>query len=484
MNTYTYWIKRVFELENDNFIASEQTIKKIKESYLRISKNLQNDIDKLHTKLNSIDNLALDDIKVYEYRENLLNNLKAKIYEEYKNLAKTEIDISTNHYKGVINNTYKTMADYLRSIKTSASFSMLKTEAIQDLLSIKWLGENYSTRVWKNTNLLANKMTDILLDGLVTGKSISSMSEQINKVMRAGSFNCERLIRTETNFFQNRTSLKAYEDYGIEKYEYLAKIDGRTSPICNKLNGQIFDIDKAKVGINYPPMHPFCRSTTIAYFDDEQLQEDDKDSIIDKNIFPDKIANIKRGKEMTREEANHGKPNPNYYKGGGFKENCQSCVVVYEARLRGYDVQALSNTKGSKLQELSKQTNKAWIDTTTGEFANYIYDNNVTNSKKAYDFINNVVGEGKRYTIQFIWKGRGLDGHIISLDRDINGNLRFYDPQTGDSYDENGIKLYLNKIKYTTTISGIKIPIPPKILRIDDKAFNLDMVNYIMEGAK
>lgn len=86
MNTYTYWIKRVFELENNNFIASEETIKKIKESYLRISKNLQDDIDKLHKKLNSIDNLALDDIKAYEYRENLVNNLKAKIYEEYKNL--------------------------------------------------------------------------------------------------------------------------------------------------------------------------------------------------------------------------------------------------------------------------------------------------------------------------------------------------------------------------------------------------------------
>ena len=279
MKSYTYWIKRAFELENNNFIASEETTKKIKASYLRIANNIQDEVEKIKSKLNNINLIELDDIQAYKYREKLLNELKDKIYKEYRDLAQTEIDISTKHYEDVINNTYKNTTDYLRSIKTNASFSMLKTETIQDLLSIKWLGENYSKRVWKNTNLLANKMTEILLDGIVSGKSIATMSDQINKIMRVGSFNCERLIRTETNFFHNRTSLKAYSDYGIKKYEYLATIDGRTSQICTKLNGRIFDVDKAKVGVNYPPMHPFCRSTTIAYFEDE-LQDDDKDIII------------------------------------------------------------------------------------------------------------------------------------------------------------------------------------------------------------
>lgn len=297
MNPNDYWIKRAFELENSNFIKSEETIKRLNASYLRIAKNLRDEVNKIQDKIDNTNIIFLDDVQAYKYRQKLLNDLKNKIYDEYINLSQEEINVTTKHYKDVIENTYKNISDYLGSIKTDASFSMLKTEAIQDLLSIKWLGENYSTRVWKNTNLLANKMTNILLDGLVTGKSISNMSEQINKVMKAGSFNCERLIRTETNFFQNRTSLKAYKDYGIEKYEYLAKIDERTSPICNKLNGQIFDIDKAKVGINYPPMHPFCRSTTIAYFDEEKLQEDDKDSIIKE------WEGIKNNANYTKKEA-------------------------------------------------------------------------------------------------------------------------------------------------------------------------------------
>ena len=277
MKSSEYFKMRVLELENNNFIKSEQMAKKINESYLRISKNLEKEINKINQKLEIIKNLTEDDIEAYTYRKNLLNELKEKIYKEYSLLAQNEINISTNHYKDVVNSTYKTIANQLGRVK-NPSFSMLKTEDIKDLLSIKWLGKNYSERVWANTNLLAEKIENILLDGIISGKSIRSMTTELNKLMKAGTFNSERLIRTETNFFQNRASLKAYKDYGIEKYEFLAKIDNRTSIICSKLNGQIFDIDKAKTGVNYPPMHPFCRSTTVAYF--EQLQEDDKGSII------------------------------------------------------------------------------------------------------------------------------------------------------------------------------------------------------------
>lgn len=33
-------------------------------------------------------------------------------------------------------------------------------------------------------------------------------------------------------------------------------------------NGKRFPVDQAKVGVNLPPMHPYCRSTTIAVIED------------------------------------------------------------------------------------------------------------------------------------------------------------------------------------------------------------------------
>ncbi|MGL5051574.1 MAG: minor capsid protein, partial [Fusobacteriaceae bacterium] len=41
----------------------------------------------------------------------------------------------------------------------------------------------------------------------------------------------------------------------------------RTSDVCKSLNGKIFKIKDAKVGINCPPLHPFCRSTLVVVLD-------------------------------------------------------------------------------------------------------------------------------------------------------------------------------------------------------------------------
>jgi len=42
--------------------------------------------------------------------------------------------------------------------------------------------------------------------------------------------------------------------------------------------------------------------------------------------------------EMANEKVTYNgeTPNPNYTKGSGYQTNCQSCVVAYELRLRGY----------------------------------------------------------------------------------------------------------------------------------------------------
>lgn len=54
---------------------------------------------------------------------------------------------------------------------------------------------------------------------------------------------------------------------------YYGLHDSRTCECCGALDGKVFDLAKAKAGTNYPPMHPFCRSTTIADFGDEEFSQ-------------------------------------------------------------------------------------------------------------------------------------------------------------------------------------------------------------------
>lgn len=56
---------------------------------------------------------------------------------------------------------------------------------------------------------------------------------------------------------------------GIQQYQLIAVLDLRTSKICQAMDLQIFDLSKKEVGINFPPFHPNCRTTTIPYFEDE-----------------------------------------------------------------------------------------------------------------------------------------------------------------------------------------------------------------------
>jgi SPP1 gp7 family putative phage head morphogenesis protein len=67
----------------------------------------------------------------------------------------------------------------------------------------------------------------------------------------------------------NQGHKKGYEDSGVvEKYEFLAAIDSRTSKLCRNQDGKVYKLKSAVVGKNYPPLHPNCRSTVIPVLED------------------------------------------------------------------------------------------------------------------------------------------------------------------------------------------------------------------------
>lgn len=73
---------------------------------------------------------------------------------------------------------------------------------------------------------------------------------------------------TEISHIREQANNDAYEEAGIESYEFDATLDSRTSEICSSLDGMVFKLKDKIIGVNSPPMHPRCRSTTIPYFED------------------------------------------------------------------------------------------------------------------------------------------------------------------------------------------------------------------------
>lgn len=194
---------------------------------------------------------------------------------------------------------------------------------------------------------------------------------------------------------------------------------------------------------------------------------------------------LEQGKPMTFDEANGKKGNPNYAQHDGYKENCQSCVVANELRRRGYDVEARMRIKSDSEnipQQLSSKTEWAWIDPKTGERPKKLtaggeyWDANLrryrkksaADLKKDFDELTKDTG---RYHLSFNWRGRNIEGHIITAERFDNGGLRLYDPQTGDIVEW---KLLKTKIK---TENGIRL------YRVDNLLINENIIEGIVKKA-
>ena len=187
---------------------------------------------------------------------------------------------------------------------------------------------------------------------------------------------------------------------------------------------------------------------------------------------------IKRGEDMTFEEANELRGNIGYGEGREFSVNCQSCVVANELRRRGYDVTALPNLKkeGNIPYELSGKTNWAWIDPETmqtpekkqagGQYVSGLDIKSKTLTQLNKE-LNELTKEAGRYHIDFMWKN-GKGGHIITVDRLENGSIRIYDPQIGRLGDWKVISKDIS-LKY-----GVNV------LRVDNLLVNTDIIDRIV----
>lgn len=178
----------------------------------------------------------------------------------------------------------------------------------------------------------------------------------------------------------------------------------------------------------------------------------------------EKSLGMHKAAAMNHDDANELKGNPNFTLGGGYHINCQSCVVAYEMRRRGYDVEANQNTKrkGNIPYELSYTTEKAWLDDNGnvpkkqragGRYVDGYKIKNKTFKVMMSEFEDMTSTPG-RYHMDFGWKNR-RSGHIITMERFKDGTMRIYDPQCGMVITD--FKAYAKRFSLVYGISILRV---------------------------
>lgn len=191
----------------------------------------------------------------------------------------------------------------------------------------------------------------------------------------------------------------------------------------------------------------------------------------------EKILGIRKGEPMSHEQADEMRANPNY-KTREFKymNNCQVCVLAYEMRRRGYDVEAVpySLDKKSVTYRLSLMPSNAFyfqkdssdrpipMESTpvpSGNVGRSKFNRAMWNTYKE-NLMYNTRADG-RYFLSVRWR-KGNCGHVIMAER-ADGILTFFDPQCGRYVD---IEEYAGRIDARVF----------RIVRVDNLELNPDII--------
>ena len=309
MASNKYWDERALRRLSDAEKETEEYIKRIKKIYARANRNIKKQIANIYKNYSKETGIDIHTLKTllskketdkfwktlegkglkkyvqdnYKARINRLEQLQGQLYAVAKEVYKEETSIVYGHYAGVINQSYnKTIYDTQIGLGYDFAFNVLDLKTVEALLNEKWHGGNYSERIWNNTDILADKTSEILGGALISGQSMSKTILEIQKAFNVSEYFAKRLVRTETNHFNAEAEALAYEELGVKRYVFVATLDNRTSEKCQNHDGKVYNFKDKKTGINYPPLHPNCRSTTRGYIgetDEKRLKRRAKNPI-------------------------------------------------------------------------------------------------------------------------------------------------------------------------------------------------------------
>ena len=246
------------------------------------------------------------------------------------------------------------------------------------------------------------------------------------------------------------------------------------------MDNKVFKYSEREVGVNYPPLHPNCRSTVRGYLgkeaeknlkrraknpitgetqvvDNVNYQEWAKNVMgIDKNdkklynnseltgtgkVYKPRFSKI-LGEHTIESDSKNTNPNFNRTQPQWFK-NCQRCVPTYEMRRRGYNVEA----KPKYYSDIISRTPQVvYKDPQIQYFTK--------NAKETIIKQMNLWGDNSRCQICVYWSGGG--GHTFVAEQ-IDGKVRFIDPQVNKLDVDNYFDIIRVKDSYFYRIDNLEL---------------------------
>lgn len=290
-----YWLKRTSEIANNIWKSEDEIQKELTDIYEDAMEQVNKELESFYSRYATKHGMTLEearkrinateiadfDKKIRRLASKSRNkNITPEEIEQFEILrAKytvTRLDLLLHEIDLLLIRMYGelqiTMEEHLKQVAAEtyyatsglvANFARLPVAEIMLIITVPWSGEMFSDTLWKNKNLLIYNLNKVIKSGLVRGSSVQQMSRELQKEVGNSRYASERIIRTETGYVMNEATAKSYTDNGMEQYEFMANVDSKTSKVCKRLNKTVYKVSERQVGVNFPPMHPNCRSFIV-----------------------------------------------------------------------------------------------------------------------------------------------------------------------------------------------------------------------------
>jgi SPP1 gp7 family putative phage head morphogenesis protein len=316
-----YWVNRLEILEHAVRRRDEKFIENVEMLYISTLDTIEKDIDKWFKRLAENNGVSLlearkllnaNELKEFKWtvqqyikkgQENAVNQAWMKELEnasaraQISRLTMLQMQIRQHMellgavedtmFKGFIEDQY--MYQYYHvahevAIGTNVAIALqaVDTLKLEKLMSKPWAadGLTFSNRIWKRKEEVINELYIQLTQSLARGVGPEETTRLLYKKLgdHHSRYEIRRLVITESAFFASTAQKDVFNDLDVELYQFISTLDRRTSTVCREMDNVVMEMKNYQPGTTAPPLHPFCRSVTVPYFDDSTSERYARDA--------------------------------------------------------------------------------------------------------------------------------------------------------------------------------------------------------------
>lgn len=193
-----------------------------------------------------------------------LQALQTQVELRMMELFGSQRDVLRDHLQERYTDTYyRTVYAVSQQADVASTFARIDPQTVEKILATPWAGSEFSSRIWADKDKLLRELTQTLSRGLVRGDSLDRMTKEFAKRMSVSESRAATLIHTESAHTAAEAAEQGYRETGVQSYRFEAALDLKTCAVCGALDQREFPLAEHETGINYPPLHPRCRCTTV-----------------------------------------------------------------------------------------------------------------------------------------------------------------------------------------------------------------------------